>query len=125
MSELDIKKLMADCAKDAQNFAKQNYNFELKMAASSVPMVDEILSQIDGDDISDQDLFTLSYMLGAFLGEVFIREVGGHWIYQEETEEEPPQTFLKIGENTIAFPSKVYHALVGNSEESIQQYYQE
>ncbi|BEU02823.1 hypothetical protein OAG1_16230 [Agarivorans sp. OAG1] len=126
MSEqINIQQIMQDSSQDAVSFAKERYNYDLDFSDSSVTLVNNIISGIDAISIDDKELFTLSYIFGAYVGEVFIKQVGGAWLFQEETEDEPPQTFVKINENTIAFPSKVYHLLIGTEDQALDEYFAE
>lgn len=123
MSELDINQLMADSAKDAISFAQTNFQIELDGSPASLSKVDEIIGKIDVDEVSDEDLFTISYMLGAYVGQIFITQAGGSWVHLEQTEHEPPQTFVQKGQLTIAFPGKVYRSLMGTDQQLICEYY--
>ncbi|WP_157378558.1 hypothetical protein [Aliagarivorans taiwanensis] len=124
MSEsINITELMKATAKDAIGFADQEYNVTLDFSEESVSLVQSIVASIDSLALDDNQLFTLSFMFGAYLGEVFIQRVGGNWLYLEETEDEPPQTFVAIGDSTIAFPGKVYQALLGSDDQALDEYY--
>ncbi|WP_026972606.1 hypothetical protein [Aliagarivorans marinus] len=123
MSDINIADLMRQSAKDASDFALQEYSIELNGSLESVALVSALVQKLNTASLDDQQLFTLSYMFGAYLGEVYIRELQGAWLYEEETEDEPPQTFLVNGEYKIAFPSKVYHALVGSDSQELDEYF--
>lgn len=123
MSDINITELMQQSAKDASSFAMQEYSIELNGSLESVALVSSLIQKLQASSLDDQQLFTLSYMFGAYLGEVYIREMQGAWLYEEETEDEPPQTFVVNGEYKIAFPSKVYHALVGSDPQELDEYF--
>ncbi|GGB10500.1 hypothetical protein [Agarivorans gilvus] len=124
MSEsINISELMKATAKDAIDFAANEFNVTLDYSEESVSLVQAIISKIDILSLDDNQLFTLSFMYGAYLGEVFIQHVGGNWLHIEESEDEPPQTFVAIGENTIAFPGKVYQALTSSDDQNLDEYY--
>ncbi|MEE1672893.1 hypothetical protein SNR37_002304 [Agarivorans aestuarii] len=126
MSEkVNIVELMQGTAQDAVTYAKETYQYQLDYSNTSISLVQSMLESIDSSKLSDEELFTIAYLFGAYIGEVFIKQVGGSWLYVEETEDEPPQTFLEYLDKTIAFPSKVYHFLLGSDDQSLDEYYVE
>ncbi|RKF19640.1 hypothetical protein DBZ36_04010 [Alginatibacterium sediminis] len=117
-----IQTLMEESAQDAVNYANENYEVVLDYSFDSVKSADAIVQLLSDTVIDDQTMFTLSYIFGAYLGEVYRREREGEWLYVEATDSEPPQTFFKHGEKTFALPSKVYHVLNGSSDETLTEY---
>ncbi|WP_432453517.1 MULTISPECIES: hypothetical protein [unclassified Agarivorans] len=118
----DVQELMRSSAEDALKYSIDNFSVNLDYSIDSVGLVDDIIQEIGQGHILDQDLFTLSYIYGAYLGEVYKRKRQGEWTFVEETDSEPPQVFFKDGDKTFAFPSKVYHVLSKTHEESLIEY---
>ncbi|GAB1620153.1 hypothetical protein F9L16_06605 [Agarivorans sp. B2Z047] len=124
MDAKEFTELMQNSAKDAVLFAKEEYQIELDFSLNSIADIDKIIAQLSIQALDDKALFTYSFLLGSYLGEVYIQSYNGHWLYEEETEDEPPQTFVVDGDKTFAFPSKIYHSLVGTEEHSINEYFE-
>lgn len=125
MNQDQFTQMMQESASDAVALSVEEYDVELDFNTDSVEKVDHLLATIATQPLNDKELFTYSYIYGAYLGEVFIRSFGGQWLYVSETNDEPPQCFVKIADNTIAFPSKVYHRLMGSEEQSLTDYFAE
>lgn len=123
MTNDEFTQMMQISAEDAINIAADEHKITLDYSISSLIQIDKLIEAIKLQTLSDDETFTYSYVLGAYLGEVFIRNFGGDWLFIQETDDEPPQTFVKKDGCTIAFPSKVYHALMGNEEQSLAEYF--
>ncbi|MFM2482612.1 hypothetical protein [Celerinatantimonas sp. YJH-8] len=124
MESVNITELMQGSAKDAMAFA-QEQNINLDLSLDSVPLVQQLLELLQEQPMDDKTNFTLSYMLGAYLGELFIRQYGGHWLYEAEQGNEPPQTFVVHEPYKYAFPSLVYHYLQGRQEQPLTLYFEQ
>jgi hypothetical protein len=125
MNNDEFIQMMQASAKDAVVICSENYDLSLDYSVKSVEDIDQILVKIGQQTLDEKELFTYSYIFGAYLGEVFIRSFGGSWLLVAETEDEPPQTFVTLGNSTIAFPSKVYHMLQGNEDQPLADYFVE
>ncbi|WP_411991656.1 hypothetical protein [Agarivorans sp. DSG3-1] len=121
MNNEEFSKLMADTAEDAISFIESTGSPRPDYSLGSLTQVDQLIKTLSEQHLDEKEMFTYSYMLGAYVGEVYKKEAGGEWLFIEETEEEPPQTFFKNAERSIAFPGKIYHALFGQ-EETISEY---
>ncbi|MDO6684705.1 MULTISPECIES: hypothetical protein [unclassified Agarivorans] len=121
MNNEEFSKLMADTAEDAISFIESTGSPRPDYSLGSLTQVDQLIKTLSEQHLDEKEMFTYSYMLGAYVGEVYKKEAGGEWLFIEETEEEPPQTFFKNEERSIAFPGKIYHALFGQ-EETISEY---
>ncbi|WP_221074018.1 hypothetical protein [Agarivorans aestuarii] len=124
MDAKEFTELMQNSAKDAVLFAQEEYQFKLDFSLESISQIDQIIAKLSLQVLDDKALFTYSFLLGSYLGEAYIKTYGGHWLYEEETEDEPPQTFVVDGDKTFAFPSKIYHSLVGTEEHTIDEYFE-
>lgn len=121
MEPINITELMEASANDAIEFAKEQ-QIELDFSLDSVALIQQLLELIRQEPLDDKTSFTLSYMLGAYLGELFIKNYGGYWFY-EQPEEEPPQTFVIHDPYKYAFPSLVYHYLNEQEELKLTDYF--
>ncbi|WP_220721077.1 hypothetical protein [Agarivorans litoreus] len=117
-----FQSLMEQAAKDAVDFSRENFDKDLDFTIDSILYVDEIVEKLSESNLEEKDAFTLSYIFGAYLGETYKRHRNGSWLFVEETDSEPPQTFLEDEGKTFAFPSKVYHALNKTADEKLHEY---
>ncbi|GDY27930.1 hypothetical protein AHAT_38200 [Agarivorans sp. Toyoura001] len=122
MDNQQFSTLMAETAEDAVNFIESTSSERPDYSLTSLALVDQLIESLSTQHLDEKEMFTYSYMLGAYLGEVYKKQAGGEWLFIEETEDEPPQTFFKNGERSIAFPGKVYHALFGQEEITMSEY---
>ncbi|MFM2485075.1 hypothetical protein [Celerinatantimonas yamalensis] len=124
MDPANISELMRASAADAVHFAEEQQITTLDYSISSLADVELLLIPLRSDSINDKMLFTLSYMFGAYMGEIFIQNYGGHWFHQEEQGGEPPQTFVIRDPYSYAFPGIVYQYLINNEQYSLVDYFQ-
>ncbi|KPM85378.1 hypothetical protein [Pseudoalteromonas lipolytica] len=89
MEEPTISAMMEAYSLDAVDYAKSHFDITLDFTESSVEKVELIvsklydsiprsfLSKLFYDSPSDDEIETISKVLGAYIGEVFIQEHGG------------------------------------------------
>lgn len=123
MDSANIKELMQASALDAVAFAKEQ-QITLDGSIESIEIVQQLLDQLRCEPLNDKHLFTLSYIFGAYIGEIFIRNYGGHWFHQEKQGDEPPQTFIINDPYSYAFPGIVYLYLMGQEQYSLVHYFE-
>lgn len=123
MASVNISELMAETAQDAVHFAKEQQQL-LDFNLESIANVQIVLDELRNTSLSEKDSFTLSYMFGAYLGELFIRHFGGHWFYQDQEGDEPPQTFVVRDPYRYAFPSIIFHYLNKDEEYTLVDYFE-
>lgn len=122
MDPTNITKIMQASANDAVLFAKE-YGIELDHSVASLVQVQEILTELRQKPLDDKELFTLSYIFGAYMGEIFIAQHGGTWLHQEEDGDEPPQTFVINSPYSYAFPGVIYQTLTLQTKYSLIDYF--
>ncbi|WP_432467960.1 hypothetical protein [Agarivorans sp. Z349TD_8] len=125
MDNEQFSQLMMDTAKDAISFIESTGPQHPDYSLNSLTLVDQLINSLNQQHLNEKELFTYSYMLGAYAGEVYKKEAGGEWVFIDGSENEPPQTFFKNGERSIAFPGKIYHALLGQEDVTISEYIQQ
>ncbi len=122
----ELAELMQQSAEDAKNFAKQEFDIELDGSVDSLERVDQLISKtslkIKSED--EKAIFTISTILGAYVGEIFRLNHGGEWIY-DTSNPEAPAVFLKFNNLTFAFPGIVYQRLMQEPNVSVCLYFKE
>jgi hypothetical protein len=116
---------MKQCASDAAQFASEEYQINLDFSLDSLPLVDTILIRLHDVNrqqrFSDEHMFTLCNIFGAYLGQVFISVVGGEWIHQKADESAP---YVSLNYNNREFPlaSLCYHKISKDPNLSVREY---
>lgn len=125
MQAQELHTLMQQSAVDAVNFAAEQYQLTLDGSLESLHQVDTLLSHLYQDQQtkahSSEMLFTLCNIVGAYVGEVFIRHVGGQW--QNNTQDQTaPYLAVGFGDKEFPFASICYHKIVNDNSISLQDY---
>ncbi len=114
MNSQELTELMQVTAKDAVWYAEEQHQVVLDFSLDSLTKVDEILRVLFLRHLekrhTDEELFTLSNLFGAYTGEIFIHHVGGQW-YQDKSTPEAPYICVRSGDKQFAFASLVYHQI--------------
>lgn len=125
MDKNELTELMAAAAQDAVVFAQQQFGMSLDYSTESVKLVDQLLSELAAKHrqkpMPDSEVFTLSNIFGAYIGQIFLQTIGGEWFYQQADEQAPFVT-LNYGNHEYPFASVVYHKLVVNAEVRLKEY---
>lgn len=125
MDSDELNKLMRQLSDDAAFFSKSEYGIELgDDSVAEVKKVDSLITKLKqrgSESFQDEELFTLSNVFGAYVGEVVKLQVGGQWLY-DLSDDKAPSVRLIIGHSDYAFASLVYRHLVGSPEISIYDY---
>jgi hypothetical protein len=88
MSDVTIADVMRAYAADALSYARRRFDVTLDYSERSLEDVDRILADytksgpLVPDDLTDaerEDLWILCKMMGGYVGEVIIRNIGGDW----------------------------------------------
>ncbi len=126
MTPSELKTLMSECAEDAIEAAKQEFNIELDQSPLSIALVDDILlSFVDkyhDQVLEDEAVFTICNIFGAYTGEVCRKILGGEWLY-DQSNPDAPYVLLVIGANSYAFAGICYERLVNDSQISVKKYF--
>lgn len=124
----DITQLMQQTAEDAVRFAFKEAELTLDYSLESTPLVNELMNQLikryDQQVMEQKALFTLSNMLGAYLGECVRRVTDAEWLY-DTSNEQAPIIFLKHGENTYAFAGYCFEKLMNDNSIDVGKYTQQ
>ena len=88
MSDLDVADVMREYANAAIAYSKRCFNVTLDFSERSLESIDRILVDykkdgvIDPEELSDaeqEELWDFCKMMGGYVGEVIIRNIGGNW----------------------------------------------
>lgn len=121
----ELEQLMQQCAADAVQFAAEEYQLELDFSVESLALVDTILTRLSEvqrlQRFSDEHMFTLCNIFGAYLGQIFISVVGGEWIHQQGDEYAP---YVSLNYNNREFPlaSLCFHKITKEPHLSVREY---
>lgn len=125
MQNNELKQLMQDAARDAARYASEEHQLVLDHTAASLTKVDQLLSALHQRDLqqkhSDELIFTLSSILGAYIGQIFIEQTGGDWQVRE-TEQNGTFVFVQLQGKEFPFASICYHKIRTDNSISLQDY---
>ncbi|AWB67237.1 hypothetical protein C2869_12660 [Saccharobesus litoralis] len=127
MKQVEIAQLMADSAQDAIKFANDEFQVKLDETIESIAIIDELilncLPLLNNESEKDKIIFTVCNMFGAYLGEVFIKYIGGQWIY-DDSNPDAPSTYLSFNGKTFAFAGICYQRLINDQTVSVRKYFE-
>ena len=123
--------IMEAAAMDAVRYVQKEYNFALDYSEQSIAELEKSLDHIhqvlvadNEDPIDPKIVVTLSNWYGAYMGEVFRRAHGGDWAVDDRDPE--ALSFEVCYEDLhMAFPSRIFHRIMGGEENNIKHYYDE
>ena len=127
MEQQEIAQIMQASATEAKAIMAKEFGIELDDSPASLAEVDKALAVFAAQHLqkalSDEHIFTLCNLFGAYAGEVFKKQIGGEWIFDDSTPEEP---FIALRYNGISFPFPgiCYQKLVNEPAVSIRRYYE-
>jgi hypothetical protein len=125
MQSEELTTLMQAAAQDAVNYARDQHQITLDGSMTSLLHVDELLSLLHADQQSKahsgEMLFTLCNIMGAYVGEVFIQNVGGHW-QSNNSDQTAPYMAVGFGDKEFPFASVCYHKITNNDTISLADY---
>ena len=101
-------------AKICEASARSAFNVELDRSLESLHTLDEIVTKDVASEMSDDSV----YVLGAYLGDVILREIGGRWS-RLEANEKYPKLLLANGE--VFDPFDIVTAKMHFPEISLEQ----
>ncbi|PYE32767.1 hypothetical protein DFP83_10574 [Idiomarina fontislapidosi] len=126
MQNKQYEEMMKALSQDAVKFARVEFERELDFSIESLPVIDAIVDSVKQKFASqltdDKVVFTLSNMLGAYCGEVYIQHIGGNWLI-EEADTDKNLVYVQDGDKTFPFPGIVYLNLVSDDKKSISEYF--
>ncbi|MBV1883768.1 MAG: hypothetical protein KUG82_19170 [Pseudomonadales bacterium] len=128
---LDYNDIMGGGAADAVQYVHKEYHFALDFSEDSIEKIEEFMAHIhrvlvleNEEPIDPKIVVTLSNWFGAYVGEVFRKHHGGNWVI-DSRDPEAPAFEVKYEELGLAFPSRIFHRIMGGEENSIDKYYAE
>ena len=104
-----------------------NYNRReksLEELERSLTHIHRVLVLENTAPIDPKLVVTISNWYGAYMGEVFRRHHGGEWGI-DNRDPEAPAFEVKYENSGMAFPSRVFHRIMGGDENNICEYYQD
>lgn len=125
MSQTNLDSLMKASAEDAILYAKEQHQLTLDSSESSLAAVDNILSKLHHDEFlqshSNEMLFTLCNIFGAYIGEIFIARIGGSWQHNDE-QRDAPFVCVQYHDREFPFASVCYHKITQNDDITVREY---
>lgn len=126
MTREELHQLMADSAQNAIDTTIEEFQVKLDSSPESIEKVDDILLSWIGrykdQALEDKAVFTICNIYGAYVGEIFIKQIGGEWTY-DEGNPDAPYVLLEYGGKSYAFAGICYQRLVNDSTVSVKKYY--
>lgn len=135
MSEVTITDVMQAYAQDAVDVARERFQATLDFSESSLEKVEEILAHLHnslpkgmlgkffGHGPSQEQIWQMAKVWGAYIGEVIRRQWGGEWTTATAAHPGTVITLRVLGADIFP-PAKAYKRLVNGAEDNIWHYYQ-
>src|SRR5690606_7763167 len=70
---------------------------------------------------SAEVVFTLCNIIGAYIGELFIANVGGHWQH-DQSDSEAPFVYIRLNDKEFRIASVCYHKFTRGNSISLYDY---
>ncbi|GGO69904.1 hypothetical protein [Bowmanella pacifica] len=126
MSKEELQSLMSDTAHNAVLTTREEFGIELDHSPQSIALVDVVilkwLEKYQESALTNDMVFTICNLYGAYIGEIFRQLVGGHWHY-DQSNPEAPYIVLAYAGHTYAFAGICYQRLVNDSQISVKSYF--
>jgi hypothetical protein len=131
MSDVTIADVMRAYAIDAVDYAKRRFDVTLDYSERSLEDIERILADYTGsgllvpDDLSDaerEELWMFCKMMGGYVGEVIIRNIGGEWQMKDMSGGAASIKLVSTGGVEGAPPEAIWRALT-EPYKSIVSYY--
>lgn len=123
----ELNQLMAVAAEDALKYLQNDHQQDVQMNEGALKTIDLVLAKMAVEHqktpLSDENIFTLTSILGALAGEIYKSTVGGEW-FQDESDEKAPFIVLNYAGKSYPFASVCYQKLINNPEISVAKYYE-
>ena len=127
MNTEDLNKLMAESAKDAINYIQTTHGLSVTLTQDDLTTVDTVLTKLAISQIpaplSQENLFTVCSILGAFVGEIFKSTAGGEW-FMDESVPDAPFVVLNYAGKSYPFASVCYEKIVNQPEVNLTKYFE-
>lgn len=126
MSKEELQSLMSDTAHNAVLTTREEFGIELDHSPQSIALVDVVilkwLEKYQESALTNDMVFTICNLYGAYIGEIFRQLVGGHWHY-DQSNPDAPYIVLAYAGHTYAFAGICYQRLVNDSQISVKSYF--
>ena len=123
MPQQELNDLMHAATTDAILYVKEEHDIALDHSIDSLQQLDMIMSKLNAREQKQKHapevVFTLCNIFGAYIGEVFIANVGGHW-QQNNADTSAPFVYVQFYDKEFPFASICYHKI--SREDSISLY---
>lgn len=125
MQQQELDNLMQASAADAVNYAAEEYKLALDYSIDSLQLIDVMLADLHSKEQqqrhSAEVVFTLCNIMGAYIGELFIANVGGNWQH-DKSDSEAPFVYIRLNEKEFPFSSVCYHKITRDNSISLYHY---
>jgi hypothetical protein len=126
INQTELQQLMLESASEAVQYAAEKHQQHLDFTKESASQLDEILTKLHHEHknqaISKEHLFTLSYLFGAYLGQIFQQKVGGEWAQLPLGDDNSPVICLCHHDKEFPFASVCYNKIVNDASLSLSYY---
>jgi hypothetical protein len=134
MPELTPTEQMQAIADDAVRMAEEQFGINLDFSGDSIAALEELLDELRASFKKDEDgqlalshktqqqISVASSLFGAYLGEVLRRQFSGEWVV--EPAPDAPVVALKVGNELLFPPTRVFQRLLEGVQQSVWDYYQ-
>ena len=117
---------LAECAASAVEFAKRTHQVVLDFSPPSLAYVDGMMNDFHTKKFSFAKVENHVRVMGCYTAEVFIRNLGGKWIYPEAdaVQKLGPGPFVALPNGTLINPLvKVQSIYEDGLEHSVRKFY--
>ena len=125
MQQQELNNLMQGAAADAVNYAAEEHNITLDHSIDSLQQIDVLLAELHSREQkqrhSAEVVFTLCNIIGAYIGELFIANVGGHWQH-DQSDSDAPFVYIRLNDKEFPFASVCYHKFTRDNSISLYDY---
>lgn len=125
MQQQELNNLMQAAANDAKTYTAGEHNLALDNSVDSLQRLDQVLDTLHQREKTQRHsaelVFTLSNILGAYAGEVFIANVGGQWQHNQQ-DSDAPFVFVQFNDKEFPFASVCYHKITRDNTISLYDY---
>jgi len=112
----------------AVNAARKVDGVSLDYSVASLQALDDIIERLRGEGVSAEQIGATLFAFGCYVGEVFVRTVGGNWRLASETPMRNAAGFfivLELGTENVVNPiGKVFKRFENGSEDHLPYFYQ-
>ncbi|SHL11788.1 hypothetical protein SAMN02745216_04646 [Desulfatibacillum alkenivorans DSM 16219] len=129
----NISESMKEYAEMAVQFAKNFYETDLDYSEDSLQKVDEVIAAYRSGQVFDpkeltreqeEDLWIFSKMIGGYVGEVIIRNLGGAWLTRK-LDDLNLSIELQIADQVEGSPPEMVFQCLTEPFRTVEAYYQE